>query len=120
MYRDAHSHPQPPTPEARGTCGRQAEALSTGKGHTGREPVVHQDAQGCHIHMGTCFPDTHRGARKRGRHTQKTEVNRKKTEMESHLEVTEPESRREKDSLDEKTHTFTEAHIQKEGATQMN
>lgn len=70
------------------------------------------------------LPRHTQGGQKEGEaHTvgaRKTEVNRKKTEMESHLEVTEPESRREKDSLDEKTHTFTEAHIQKEGATQMN
>ena len=55
-----------------------------------------------HMHVGTLFPDTCRGARKRGsqahmrkRHMQsrarKTDVNRKKTEMESHLEVTGPE-----------------------------
>lgn len=55
-----------------------------------------------HMHVGTLFPDTCGGARKGGsqahmrkRHTQsrarKTDVNRKKTEMESHLEVTGPE-----------------------------
>lgn len=53
------------------------------------------------VHVGTLFPDTHRARKgESGTHeeeaqaarAQKTEVKRKKTEMERHLEVTEPES----------------------------
>lgn len=57
-----------------------------------------------HIHVGTLLPDTRRGAGERrepgtrekrqthGGRARKIEVNRNKTEVESHLEVTEPES----------------------------
>ena len=97
-----------------------------------RERAQH-DAQGCPHARGDTLPrHTHRGQKEgeSGTHEEeahavrawKTEVNRKKTEMESHLEVTEPESQgMRKDSLGKKQrHTYTEAHVQKEWDTQMN
>lgn len=102
MYRDAHSHLQPPTPAAQGACGLipgQKEALSTEGEGTEAETVVHMMCRAVNKHMRTLFPDTHRGARGRGesgRQTQeeahairawKTEVNRMKTDMDSCLEV---------------------------------
>lgn len=76
-----------------------------GRGHRGRETVVHM----CRVvnrHVGTLFLDTHRGARKRGEsgtheeeahavRSWKTEVNRKKTDVDSYLEVKESESQRD-------------------------
>lgn len=37
-----------------------------GRGHRGREAAVHLMRRVAHIHVGTLFPDTHRGVRKRG------------------------------------------------------
>lgn len=41
LYRDAHSHLYSPTPAACGTCGRQAEALSTEGEGTEAERLRH-------------------------------------------------------------------------------
>lgn len=76
MYRDAHSHLQPPTPAAQGACGLipgQKEALSTEGEGTEAETVVHMMCRAVNKHMRTLFPDTHRGARERGESGRQTQ-----------------------------------------------
>lgn len=92
-------------------AGRGAQ--HSGRGNRGRETAAHMMCRVAHIHVGTLPRHTQKGQKEgeSGIHEEeahairarKTEVNRKKTEMDSHLEVLEPDSQRDKkDGLSKK------------------
>ena len=79
------------------------------------------DAQGCPHTCGDTLPRHTHEEEAHAVRARNTEVNRKKTDIKSHLEVTEPQSQRdEKDSLCEKIKTHTEKPIHRKEDTQMD
>lgn len=124
MHRATFSHPH--LQLVAHVAGRQRRSAKREREQRHRDFGAY-DVQGCPHTRGDTLPKhTERSQKEResGTHekkahavrARKTEVNRKKTEMDSHLEATEPESQKEgKDSLSEKyTHTEKPIHRKRE------